>query len=112
MEVLKCKGVDLYIVGPSESLFRPLKLSESTLLANGFFCLFGQFSIYNGDNELPTSIYRLFWPILSFFGSFCRFFWLENHLTRFLNFSLDFTIHLNIGLENVLRDGSLLKILW
>jgi hypothetical protein len=64
----------MYLLGLSQSLFRPLKLSESTLLENGCFLLLCQFSIYNGDNELPASIYRLFGPFLSFFAPLCHFF--------------------------------------
>jgi hypothetical protein len=97
----------LYLLGLSGSSFRPLNLLESTLLPKGCFWLIGQFLICNGDNELPTSIYRLFWPFLSFFEPFCHFFRIENHLTWFLSFSLDVTTHFIFGLEMFLGDGSL-----
>jgi hypothetical protein len=48
------REVSVYLLGPNGSLFHPMKLPESTILANGCFLIFGQFSIYNGDNELPT----------------------------------------------------------
>ena len=64
----------MYLLGPSGSLFHPLKLPESTSLTKGCFWIFGQFSICNGDNELPTSIYRLFFPFLSFFWPPLSFF--------------------------------------
>jgi hypothetical protein len=67
-------GASLYLLGPRGSSFHPLNLPESTLLENGCFLLFCQFSIYNGDNELPASTYRVFGPFLSFFGPFCHFF--------------------------------------
>jgi hypothetical protein len=44
----------MYLLGPNRSLFRPLKLPESTISAKGCFLTFGQFSNYNGDNELPS----------------------------------------------------------
>jgi hypothetical protein len=44
-----------------------LKLLKSTSLAEGFFSPFGQFSKSNGENELSTSIYRLF---LALFATF------------------------------------------
>jgi hypothetical protein len=102
-------GASLYLLGPSGSLFRPLKLPESTSFTKGCFWIFGQFSICNGDNELPASIYRLFWPFLSFFDPRCRFFWLENHVTWFLSFSLDVMIHFTFGSANVLGVGALLR---
>jgi hypothetical protein len=102
-------GASLYLLGPSGSSFHPLKLPESTSFTKGCFWIFGQFSICNGDNELPTSIYRLFWPFLSFFDPFCHFFWLENHVTWFLSFSLDVTIHFTFGSMNFLGVGALLR---
>jgi hypothetical protein len=44
----------VYLLGPNISSFHPLKLPESTISEKGCFLTFGQFSIYNGDNELPT----------------------------------------------------------
>jgi hypothetical protein len=44
----------MYLLGPNESSFRPLKLQESTISEKGFFFTLDQFSNYNGDNELPT----------------------------------------------------------
>jgi hypothetical protein len=64
----------MYLLGPSRSLFCPLKLPESILFTKGYFWLLVNFSINSGDNELPASIYRLFGPFLSFFGPFCHFF--------------------------------------
>jgi hypothetical protein len=63
----------MYLLGPRGRSFHPLNLPESTLLEKGCFLLFCQFSIYNGDNELLASIYRLFGPFLSFFGPFVIF---------------------------------------
>jgi hypothetical protein len=73
-EELNARGVSMYLLGPSGSSFRPLKLPESTLFTKGCFWLLVNFSISNGDNELPASIYRLFGPFLSFFGPFLSFF--------------------------------------
>jgi hypothetical protein len=42
------------LLGPNGSSLYPLKLPESTILVKGFFITFGQFSIYNGDNELSS----------------------------------------------------------
>jgi hypothetical protein len=64
----------MYLLGPSGSLFHPLRLPESTLFTKGYFWLLVNFSISNGDNELPASIYRLFGHFLSFFGPLCHFF--------------------------------------
>jgi hypothetical protein len=104
---LNARGVDLYLLRLRRSSFHPLKLPDSTLLAKGYFWLFCQFSNYNDVNELPYSIYRLFWLFLLFFGLFCHFFGIENHLMWFLSFSLDVTTHFTFGLETVLGDGSL-----
>jgi hypothetical protein len=64
----------MYLLGPSRSSFHPLKLLESTLFTTGFFVFLVNFSIRNGNNELPASIYRLFGSFLSFFGPLCHFF--------------------------------------
>jgi hypothetical protein len=64
----------MYLLGPSGWSFRPLRLTESTLFTKGYFWILVNFSINNGDNEQPTSIYRLFVPFLSIFGPFCHFF--------------------------------------
>jgi hypothetical protein len=37
------REVSLYLLGPKESSFRPLKLPESTISAKGYFLTFGQF---------------------------------------------------------------------
>jgi len=63
----------MYLLGPNICSFRRLKLPESTILAKACFLTFGQFSNYNGDNELPNSIYRLFGPFLSFLDPFVIF---------------------------------------
>jgi hypothetical protein len=44
----------MYLLGPNGSSFCPLKLPKSTILEKGCFLTFGQFSNYNGDNELPA----------------------------------------------------------
>jgi hypothetical protein len=46
------REVSVYLLSPKGSLFCPLKLPESNILAKAFFLNFCQFSIYNGDNEL------------------------------------------------------------
>jgi hypothetical protein len=48
------REVSVYLLGPNKSLFHPLKLLKSTISAKVCFLTFGQFSIYNGDNELST----------------------------------------------------------
>jgi hypothetical protein len=48
------REVSMYLLGPNESSFHPLKLLESTISAKGCFLNFGQFPNYNGDNEIPT----------------------------------------------------------
>jgi hypothetical protein len=103
---LKCRR-DIFVLGPSRSLFHPLNLSKSTSLAKGIFYPFGQFSKCNGENELPASIYRLFWPFCHFFDPLYRFSWLGNHLILFLSFLLDVTIHFSFWFGNFLEDGSL-----
>jgi hypothetical protein len=64
----------MYLLGPSGSLFRPLKLPESILLTKGYFWLLVSFSICNSDNELATSIYRPFWPLFVIFWTLESFF--------------------------------------
>jgi hypothetical protein len=57
----------VYLLGPKGSLFRPLKLPKSTISAKGCFLTFGQFSIYNGDNEQPA------FYLQTFLAPFCHF---------------------------------------
>jgi hypothetical protein len=101
-------GASMYLLGPSRSSFRP-KILESTLLAKGCFLLFCQFLIYNGDNELPASIYRLFGPFLSLFGPFSPFFYLENRLVWFLSFLWDVTIRVTLGIGKLFESWVIFK---
>jgi hypothetical protein len=54
MEDGNAREVSMYLLGPNESSFHPLKLLQSTISAKGCFLTFGQFSNYNVDNELPA----------------------------------------------------------
>jgi hypothetical protein len=47
---------------------------------------------------MPTSIYRLFGPFLSFFGPLSRFFRPENHLVWFVSFLWNVTISVTLGI--------------
>jgi hypothetical protein len=64
----------MYLLGPSGNSFRPLKLSESIIFTKWYFWLLVKFSFSNGDNELPTSIYRLFVPFFVIFRTLLSFF--------------------------------------
>jgi len=99
--------MNLYLLGPSGSLFRPLKLLESTSLAKVFFSPFGQFAKCNGENEMLTSIYRLFCPFCHFLTPFFIFSLLENHLDPFRSLLLGVMIHFSFWFGNLLGDGSL-----
>jgi DNA replication protein DnaC len=60
------RGASLYLLGPSGSSFRPLKLPESTLLAKGFF----DFLVNSQFAMVIMSCQLLF---IDFFGPFCHF---------------------------------------
>jgi hypothetical protein len=60
------EGLDLYLLGPSGSLFRPLKLPESTLLQRGVF----GFLVNSQFAMVIMSCQLLF---IDFFGPFCHF---------------------------------------
>jgi len=67
MKELKCSR-DTFVLTWSERKF--ISSSESpriNFFSKGDFLPFGQFSNYNGENDLSAFIYRLFWPFLPLF---------------------------------------------
>jgi hypothetical protein len=97
----------LYLLGPSGSSFRPLKLPESTSLAKGIFYLLVNFQNAMVKMSCQLLFIDFFGPFCHFFDPLCHFFWLGNHLIPFLSFLLDVMIHFSFWFGNFLGDGSL-----
>jgi hypothetical protein len=97
----------LYLLGPSESSFRPLNLSESTSLAKGIFLLLVNFQKEMVQLSCQLIFINFFGPFCHFFYPLCHFFWLENHLNPFLSFLFDVMRHFSFFFGNVLEDRSL-----
>jgi hypothetical protein len=104
--------MNLYLLGPSESLFHPLKISESTFLAKGLFLL-----LVNFQNAMVKISCQLLF--IDFFGLFCHLFdplchfsWLGKYLFPTPSFLLDVMVLFSFSFGKILGDGSLFGIIW
>jgi hypothetical protein len=67
MKELKCGRGTFVLTWFERKFVSSFEALRINFFSKGDFLPFGQFPNCNGENELPTSIYRLFWPFLPLF---------------------------------------------
>jgi hypothetical protein len=95
----------LYLLGPSERSFCPLKLPASTSLEKVFFLLLGNFETTMVKMSCQLLFIEFFWPFLPLFDPLCHLSWLDDHLIPIMSFSLDVMGHFLFWFGNLLGMG-------